>query len=110
MRTELVDFPVVVYAELPEQLTAPLAEPPAPAANCTLHGQAAVCGEDGLLQIDVWRTTVQRCNVDRATARDITSGDALQPWVFGPRLGQRQSHPLSQAVHTFGDGEVPWSK
>lgn len=110
IRTELVDFPVVVYAELPEQLTAPLAEPPPPVANCTLRGQPAVCAEDGLLQIDAWRTVVQRCNVDRESAARITSeAPEPQPGVTPAWLRAWPSQFLRQAESTIGTGNKPWN-
>lgn len=76
VRTELVEVPVVKYAELPADLTDPVAEPPPPLMNCFLGALPTVCMLDALLRELDWQALLQRVNEDRMTAKKLTGGAA----------------------------------
>lgn len=66
VRPQIVEVPVTHYVPVPDQYTAPLAEPAAPGMFCTWSGQPAVCVLDALATIPLWRAVVEKANADRA--------------------------------------------
>lgn len=78
-RTELVEWPVLVYAQLPAALTDPVAAPPAPPLTCKLpDGTPTPCVFDGLMREQAWQELLQRINEDRASSARL-SGQSVAP-------------------------------
>ncbi|PSD18871.1 hypothetical protein C7E19_01870 [Stenotrophomonas maltophilia] len=68
-RTELVEWPVLVYVELPPALTDPLQAPAPPQPLCRLQdGTLTPCAIDAIVREAAWQQLLQRVNDDRATS------------------------------------------
>ncbi|WP_157768074.1 hypothetical protein [Xanthomonas citri] len=69
VRTELIEWPVLVYAQLPAAYTDPITAPLPPPADCTLpDGRKVPCVLDSLLRDEQWQTLLRLINEDRASA------------------------------------------
>jgi hypothetical protein len=72
-RTELVEWPVLVYVELPSALTDPLQAPTAPPPLCRLQdGTLTPCAIDAIVREDAWQQLLERANDDRATSKRLS--------------------------------------
>lgn len=90
VRTELIEWPVLVYAQLPAAYTDPVQAPPPPPLACALpDGRKVPCVLDALMRDQQWQALLQQINEDRASAGrlsgqaaaglgDLTRGDGQQ--------------------------------
>lgn len=69
---QVIELPIPAYQPVDRKLTAPIDEPPAPAAHCDYLSMPAVCVLDALLSIEDWRGVVQKANTDRAATAAST--------------------------------------
>lgn len=78
VRTELVEWPVLVYVELPPALTDPLEAPPPPAPLCRLQdGTLTPCVIDAIVREATWQQLLQRANDDRATSGRLSGAKKM---------------------------------
>ena len=84
-RTELVEWPVLVYVELPPALTDPLQAPAPPPPLCHLHdGTLTPCAIDAIVREAAWQQLLQRVNDDRATSERLSGARKMsQPNLSG---------------------------